>query len=104
VLVLFRAPGSDPRPTVEVISQRGRGAPVKVPNPSAGTIRLSSPPADLRRAASPDWSAGRCGALPLSPTLEVIPRGTGKPGNALIFGEWDLPEPYIASSLSGGHQ
>jgi hypothetical protein len=44
-------------------------------NPSAGTIRLSSPPADLRRAAGPDWSAGRCGAPPLSPTLEVIPRG-----------------------------
>ena len=39
----------------------------------------SSSPADLRRAASPDWSASRCGAPPLSPRVEVIPlRGTEK--------------------------
>jgi hypothetical protein len=33
----------------------------------------SSSPADLGRAASPDWSASRCGAPPLSPRVEVIP-------------------------------
>jgi hypothetical protein len=39
----------------------------------------SSSPADLARAASPDWSASRCGAPPLSPRAEVIPlRGTEK--------------------------
>ena len=39
----------------------------------------SSSPADLGLAASPDWSASRCGASPLSPRVEVIPpRGTEK--------------------------
>ena len=33
----------------------------------------SSSPADLGRAASPDWSASRCGAPSLSPRVEVIP-------------------------------
>ena len=39
----------------------------------------SSSPADLERAASPDGSASRCGAPPLSPRVEVSPpRGTEK--------------------------
>ena len=66
VLALFQAPESDLRPTVDVIPQRGAGSPVKMQNPPAGTIWLSGPPADLRRAASPDRSAPRCGAPPLS--------------------------------------
>ena len=63
-------------------------------DPSAGTIRLSSPPADLRRAAGPDWSAGRCGAPSLSPMLELIPRGTGEesPEPCIrIFPQWRSP-------------
>ena len=58
---------------------RGRQKPAsKCRTRRPGRLWLSSPPADLRRAAGPHWSAGRCGAPPLSPTLEVIPRGEGR--------------------------
>jgi len=54
--------------------RRSRTGSASTALPHARAGRLSSPPADLRRTRSPGRLASRCGAPPLSPTVELIPQ------------------------------
>jgi hypothetical protein len=73
---------------------RGGRAPARCLRPcrTLGAGRLSGPPADLRRTGSPGRLASRCGAPPLSPTVELIPqRERDNPGERTRPADRDHP-------------